>query len=210
LAEYTIPKSQRPLFDKLRLIPESILRELVSALERSPFTVPAVSDLSPSDTSDVKDAIMELHRVREYFDAAAPKFAADIAIALQEVVEFPVAEVPAFEERLAGLLAISPLAVASKAEILKTEYERRFCTARILTDARPVYVESPSSLPKAMMITHTLRITFHDDTGEMRETYITMEDVDLVTLRELVDRAEEKAKSLQSLFASANVPVVEP
>jgi hypothetical protein len=44
----------------------------------------------------------------------------------------------------------------------------------------------------------------------MRETYITMEDVDLVTLRELVDRAEEKAKSLQSLFASANVPVVEP
>jgi hypothetical protein len=158
----------------------------------------------------VKDAIMELHRVREYFDAAAPKFAADIAIALQEVVEFPVAEVPAFEERLAGLLAISPLAVASKAEILKTEYERRFCTARILTDARPVYVESPSSLPKAMMITHTLRITFHDDTGEMRETYITMEDVDLVTLRELVDRAEEKAKSLQSLFASANVPVVEP
>ena len=114
MAEYTIPKSQRPLFDKLRLIPESILRELVSALERSPFTVPAVSDLSPSDTSDVKDAIMELHRVREYFDAAAPKFA-DIAIALQEVVEFPVAEVPAFEERLAGLLAISPLAVASKA-----------------------------------------------------------------------------------------------
>jgi hypothetical protein len=125
-------------------------------------------------------------------------------------LEFRSAEVPAFEGRLIGLLTIAPLGIASKATILKTEYERRFCTARILTDARPVYINAPSGPPGAMMIMHNLRITFHDDTGEMREVYITMDDADLTTLRGLLERAEEKTGSLQSVFAAANIPVVAP
>ena len=57
---------------------------------------------------------------------------------------------------------------------------------------------------------HNLRITFHDDTGEMREVYITMDDDDLMTLRGLVDRAEAKSKSLLSFFTTANLKVVSP
>jgi hypothetical protein len=210
LAEYTIPETQRPSLDKVRLIPDSMLSELVSALERSPFTVPSVKGLSFNDASDVKDAVMELYRVREYFDEAIPSFATGIAAALREASEFSLGEVPAFEQRLERLLAITPLAVASKATILKSEYERRFCTARILTDARPIYTDGPVAPPSAMMIMHTLRATFHDDTGELREVYITMDDNDLSTLRELIDRADEKTKSLRSTFATANIVVVTP
>ena len=210
MAEYTIPESQRPSLDKLRTISESVLEELVSAWERSPSSTPSVQGLSSSDASDVNDAVMELYRVREYFDENVGEFSAGIAAALQEALDYPVSEVPAFEKRLAKLLAINPLSVASKAQILKTEYERKFCTARILTDARPVYIDAPSSPPSAMMIMHNLRITFHDDTGEMREVYITVDDDDLVTLRQLVERAEEKSKSLQSIFAAANIRIVTP
>jgi hypothetical protein len=210
LAEYTIPKPQRPSLNKVRTVQESILQELISAWEKSPFSTPSVQGISSGDASDIKDAVMELYRVREYFDEGVPEFAAGIAAALQETVEFPVAELPAFEERLARLLTISPLTIASKATILKTEYERKFCTARILTDARPVYLDSPSSAPSAMMIMHNLRITYHDDTGEMREVYIAMDDDDLITLRGLVDRAEEKVNSLRAAFATANIEVVTP
>lgn len=207
-SEYTIPKSQRPSLNKLRTIPDSVFDELVSVWELSPLDGSVVKGLSASDVSELKEAALELHRVREYYDEKVPEFVAGIAIALQEASAFPDSELPAFGKRLAKVLTIARLGIAAKAQSLSTEYERRFCTARILTDARPVYVEGPSSRPAAMMITHTLRITFHDDTGEMREMYVMMDDDDLITMRELVDRAEEKTKSLQSLFAGANVPVV--
>src|ERR1035437_5877099 len=205
-----VPKALRPSLDKLRTIPDSTLQKLMSALESTPFAVPSVQELSANDTSELKEAVLELYRVREYFDTEVPEFAAEIAASLQEAVSFPVAEVAAFKDRLTKILLVTPLGIASKSESLKVEYERRFCTARILTDVRPVYVGSPSSRPSAMMITHTLRITFHDDTGELREVSITMGDNDLVTLRELVDRAEEKTKSLQSVFATTNIPIVTP
>ena len=210
MAEYTIPKPQRPLLNKLRTVPDSVFHELVSVWELSPLGAPAVEGLSVSDVSDLREAALELYRVREYDDEKIPEFAAGIAIALQEALEFPSSEVPAFEERLVKVLSITPLGIAAKAQSLSTEYERRFCSARILTDARPVYVGGPSSRPEAMMITNTLRITFHDDTGEMREVYVTMDDDDLITLRGLIDRAEAKSESLRAVFADAKIPTVLP
>lgn len=126
----------------------------MSALERSPFQELSMQGLSASDASELKDAVLELYRVREYFDETVPEFANGIAIALQEALDFPIAEVSAFESRLARLLTITPLGIDSKAKILKREYERKFCTARILTDARPVYADDPSGPPSAMMIMH--------------------------------------------------------
>lgn len=169
-----------------------------------------VEGLTASDVSELREVVLELYRVREYFDEKVPEFVTGIAVALQKDSEFPATEVPAFEDRLTKLLTLLPLGIAAKTASLRTEYERRFCTARILTDARPVYVESPSSRPEAMMITHTLRITFHDDTGELREVYVTMDDGDLITLRGLVDRAEAKTKSLRAVLDAANIQVVAP
>jgi len=209
LAEYTIPKSQRPSLDKLRTIPEPILQRLISAWTRSANSVSSVEGISDAEASELTIALLELFRVREYFDEKIPEFASGVATALQRDLKFPTDQIPAFEDRIARLLAVTPIAISAKTTSLGMEYERRFCTARILTDARPVFVESPSSRPEAMIITHTLRLTFHDDTDEMREVYLTLNSKDLITLRELVDRAEEKTKSLTSLFAASNVPVVE-
>jgi hypothetical protein len=210
LAEYTIPKDQKVSLNKLRILPEPVWREFIFGLERAPFSVPSPHGLSPIDASELKDSALELFRVREYFDEKLPDFAAGVAESLQKNLGFPIDEVPAFEERIATLLAITPIAIASKAALLKLEYERKFCTARILTDARPIYIDSPSSPPGAMMIMHNLRITYHDDTGEMREMYFTMDGDDLTTLKGLVDRAEEKTQSLQSLFEAENIHVVAP
>lgn len=210
MAEFTIPEAQQPLLNKLRTLPDLTFQELVSALGRSPFIVPSVQGLSASDTSELRSAVLELYDVRDYFDETVPEFTEGIATGLREAIDFPATELAAFRDRLTKVLAITPLRVASKSRSLKVEYERRFCSARILTDTRPVYVDSPSSLPDAMMITHTLRITFHDDTGTLREVYITMDDDDLVTLRELIDRAEKKTKSLQSVFSTANIQIATP
>jgi hypothetical protein len=164
--------------------------------------------MSFDEAEAVQEAVTELYRVREFFSMEVPEFVSGIAESLQETESFPVAELPAFKERLTKLLTLDSVSIATKAASLKLEFERRFCSARILTDARPVYGVDPSSRPDAVMIIHTLRISYHDDTSELREVYITMDDDDLITLRELLDRAEDKAKSLQSVFKAINVPVV--
>jgi hypothetical protein len=210
LAELTIPQPHRAPLNKLRALSEPGLQALLIAWGNQSDEELSVDGLTPGETYEIKEAVLELHRVRDFFATDIPDFANGIARGLQRTTKFPETEIPAFRSRLEMLLTIRALSIAAKAETLKQEYERRFCTARILTDARPIYVDSPTLRPDAIMITHTARITFHDDTGEMREIYITMDDDDLVTMRDLIERAQEKAQSLQSLFATANVQIVTP
>jgi hypothetical protein len=210
LAELTIPKALRPALEKIRTLPDSTFQTLVSAWERPESDLPSVSGLPTDDADSMRDAVLELFRVRDFYTMEIPELAVDIAAGLQESAKFPGTEIPAFEDRLKKVLTIRPLAIAAKADSLKVEFERRFCTARILTDARPIYIDKPSAQPDAVMITHTARITYHDDTGEMREVYIMMDNDDLATFRELIDRAEEKTKSLQAVFAAANIQIVNP
>jgi len=51
------------------------------------LSTPSVQGIHPAMLRH-KDAVMELYRVREYFDEGVPEFAAGIAAALQETVEF--------------------------------------------------------------------------------------------------------------------------
>lgn len=210
MAELSIPEEQQPALNRIRTMPEESLRAFASAMERSPNTVPSVQGLSPDEAEMIQEAVMELYRVREFFSMEPPAFVEDMAESLQELEGFPAAELPAFKERLTRLLTMDSVSIAAKAASLKLEYERRFCTARILTDARPIYGADPSQPPDAAMIMHVLRISYHDDTSDLREVFIAMDGDDVTTLRDLLDRAEKKAQSLQSVFAAANVKVVAP
>jgi hypothetical protein len=210
VAGLTIPKDHQPLLNKIRTLPEESLEALVSTLEQSPADFPAAKGLSRDEAESIQDVLMELYRVRDFLDMEVPEFVSEIAASLQKVVGFPAAELPAFRERLARLLTIASVSISAKAESLKLEYERRFCSARILTDARPIYGIDPNQPPNAVMIMHTLRIAYHGDGPEMREFYVAMDDEDITSLRALLDRADIKAKSLKSLFASANVTIQVP
>jgi hypothetical protein len=210
LAGLTIPKEHQPLLNKLRTLPEETFQAFVAALEQSPKFVPSVQRLSADEAESIHELVMTLYRVREFFDTEVPEFVSDIAVGLRELEDFPATELPALERRLTKLLTIDSVSMALKAESLSMEYERRFCSARMLTDARPIYGADPSKPPAAGMITHTLRISYHDNTPQLREFYITMDGDDVAILRTILDRADVKAKSLGSVFASAKVKIVAP
>jgi hypothetical protein len=210
LAALAIPDEHKSALNKIRTMPEESLQPFVLGLERSPGTAPSAKGLAPDEAEQIKQVITELYRVRTYFDMGVSEFASAIAEALQEADSFPVAEVNRFKERLEKLLSIDSVSVAVKAQSLKQEYERRFCSARILTDARPVYGDDPSVPPSAAIIFHNLRISYHDDLSNLREIYIVMDGDDITTLRALLDRADMKAKSLESVFEAAKVKIVAP
>ena len=205
MPELKIPQEQLPALEKIRTIPEKSLLAFVAALENSPGFVPSIPDLSAEDAERVKNVVQELYSVRSYFDVDVATFVSDVSAALSEFL--PADQASDFKARLTKLLTINSLHITAKALSLKSEYEHTFCTARVLTDARPIYGIDPSAVPQAVMIIHTLRITYHDESSRMREIYIAMDQDDVKVLKEVLDRAEIKSKSLEAVFDAAKVRI---
>jgi hypothetical protein len=193
----------------LRELPEDTFNQLLAELERSPTSVPKVSNLSADDAESVFDVITSLYRVRG--EVPNEKFIEDVCESLSEHNDLPRSAEPAFRERLARVLDIEALSIAGKAVALHTEYDNVFCSARILTDARPVYGNNPSDPPEAMIINHTLKLDYHTGaSGHIAEFYIALGSHDLQELHDVLLRAEEKAKSLGIVIAKANVRIIDP
>ena len=156
------------------------------------------------------DAVNSMYRVRAYAEVPLEEFATDVCEALVEHSDLKLEEVPQFRERLTRVLDIETLNIAAKASILLDEHEHLFCSVRIITDARPVYGKSVSEPPEAMVITHILKIDYHGAGGRLHEMYIGLGSNDIKELRNALDRAEEKAKSLQAAFEASKIKFIDP
>jgi hypothetical protein len=109
-----------------------------------------------------------------------------------------------FKKRVTQLLSETPIYLpAAKVAEVRSEVERLFCGARILTDVRPAFREDATKRP-AMTIMHGLEIRFHDDMGRHREFYVNLDDDDLATLKHAIERAMLKKETLTKLLQEAN------
>jgi hypothetical protein len=117
------------------------------------------------------------------------------------------AERKALADRIEQVLdAESPLGVLTKASSLWTEHEHIFVEAHIATDMRPVFKDDLDAPLTAALIVHTLRLTYLQG-SERKDFYVALDIDDIDKFRAILDRAELKAKSLNSLLATADVPV---
>ena len=108
------------------------------------------------------------------------------------------------------LLQETPLDLpAAKADDLRAEVERNYCDARILTDLRAGFRKTVDDSPSMMVVLHNLRIGYHDDRGDHREFYVSLDAKDLRNLQEAIERAQKKSVALKNLVKSANIAVVE-
>lgn len=194
----SIPKTDQLGLVILRDVPEDVFHSLLQEIDRSPGSIPAVEHLSLDDAEQVMDAVNSMYRVRAYAEVPLEEFASDVCDSLLEYKELTSDQVPRFRERLIRVLGSNALNIAAKAVVLSGEHERSFCSARIVTDARPIYGKSVSEPPDAMIITHILKIDYHGAGGSLDELYVGLGSNDIKELRDVLDRAEEKAKSLQA------------
>lgn len=113
-----------------------------------------------------------------------------------------------FSEHLHALLQPNDaLGVTAKALSVRSEYENVYCSARILTDLRPVFGRDASKSPEAAAIVHTLRITYHA-AGDYKEAYFALDALDLSQLRGLIHRAEMKEKTLQAVVGKTGMKLL--
>jgi hypothetical protein len=112
-----------------------------------------------------------------------------------------------FLQRLTKLLAVEALLYPVKAPDIMSAYEHVFAYARIVSDIRPLFGSDITVQPPAAAIVHTLQLTCHQADG-VRDYFIAMDEDDLLSLGEVVDRALVKARSLGSLLRKTEIKVV--
>ena len=205
-----IPEADRRRFAILREMPEGDFQSLLLEIERSPGSIPPVNNLSPDEAEQVMHAVNSMYRVRAHAEVSLEEFVSDVCDALLECDELQSNQVPQFRKRLTRVLGIEALDFAAKAAALLDEHEHLFCSVRIVTDARPVYGKSVSEPPAAMVITHILKIDYHGAGGRLHEIYIGLKSKDIKELRSALDRAEEKAISLQTTLEASKMKFIDP
>jgi hypothetical protein len=55
---------------------------------------------------------------------------------------------------------------------------------------------SPDEEPYGAVIVHLLKLSYHED-GDHKEFFVALDDADLKHLKEVIERAERKAKTLR-------------
>lgn len=206
-----IPAEDRAGLAVLRKMPLDAFSVAIIELERSPDSTPPMPGVSPEEAKDFKKAIDTMYTVRSYAEVSVDEFVSDVCNALREDSELTPAEEPAFRERLVRVMHIDALSVAAKAVLLQNEHEHDFCDARVLTDARPVYGDDPSTPPAAMIINHILKLEYHQGAaGRLQEIYLSMGSQDIKKLKVVLDRAEKKATSLRAALELTKLRFIDP
>jgi len=115
-------------------------------------------------------------------------------------------ELSGLQTRLIELLSIAALKVDAKAAVLLRDGERRYCHAKILSDIRPVFDDDDlSKKPAGAVITHLLKLAYHVNEAEHKDIYVLLDTDDLESLREVINRASEKNKTLQKFLKDTGI-----
>ncbi len=110
-----------------------------------------------------------------------------------------------FEEDLTNLLAAdSAFGMMAKVPEVKRQHPHVYCTARVLSDIRPVFGPEAREKPLVGAVVHTLRITYHKGRG-VEELYVTLDVSDLRSLRSVLDRALQKDRTLGDLISESGM-----
>lgn len=210
LPELEIPKEDVEGLATLREMPEESFNVFILGIERDDPIISDIPSVSPEDVKRAVATLKTMYAIRTVGEVDTQTFISDICNALREQDALQPNDEHRLRERLERLLNIERLQIGAKASILRTEHERLFCSARILTDARPVYGEDVTKAPVGMVITHELKLTYHEGPkGALQDLYIGLNSKEIGELQEQLRRAEDKAKSLREALRPSQIRFID-
>ena len=220
MPEITIPEEAYPAIQKLAHLSAEEFPAFLNALERSkPAATPRffwkhVAEHVPEISgSTIKMIVNELFSMNYAFEDIDDLSTAELAQSVAEAAfaeqseEFPINEADRdiLKDRLEKLFLLKTAAfgLTSKAVGLLTDADRLFYTARILTDVRPIFNEEGDEV-QATVIMHNL-VLHYGENDKHKDFFITLDTNDVKVLREVLDRADNKAKALESLMKRSGI-----
>lgn len=214
----SIPATQHSGFRALLGLTPEQMTDLQSALQNAPLRLyqfqlaEAVADLTSSIDKDVVSEIVEVlwgvEFLRVSFDAPRDAFLDDIIEAAAYADLGGKEALHKLKPQLGVLLQSHALATAAKARALLTD-GNSYCSARILTDVRPVFGETVEEEPRATLIVHHLTLSYHTGGSDRADTIISLESSDIDDLMEILERAKEKERRLRAVLDRAGMSLLD-
>jgi hypothetical protein len=220
LASLKIPDQILPGVAVLNDIPEESYTKFLSALQQSPTTfstrkelvawiAPQTPEISSGDIEKIIDSLSAFYRVLQRAKISVADLVQDVLVSTKrKAIKI---DDGTLSERLLSLIPIDSLNVIEmKAKELQMQGERLLVEARVITDARPIFGDTIGDSPVAMVVIQSLKLRFFEPgTGEFKDLHFSLDGADIRSLKETLDRAEEKARSLKGVFAKSDLKVVE-
>lgn len=215
-----IPKDERPSLALLAGLEEEQASELAGALgtasddlggeELVQHVIDGTRSVEPDDVKRILKAVRQVASAREVLEIPPDVFLDDIAEGMGKIEEDELrldeTRQRRLRDRLTALTESPAMEIHAKARSLQQDRENTYCRARIITDLRPIFGSDVRQSPKAVLVAHMLRITYHHGSpGTLRDLFLTLRTEDLDQLSELIERARLKAESLHAFTAAADL-----
>jgi len=212
-----IPKGYIPDVNRIRNLPDSTVDELIQAVETAPLTTDpeelakiiagSIPSVGADDLKGILGFVYGLYNVRQSSQLNNRQFLEELIAGVRQHAKPELTEddLPRMRDRFRRILSIKKLSTLSKARNLQRAGERLYCDATIVSDVRPVFGQDVKSRPVGAVITHTLKLAYHEGLDH-KEFFITLDEVDLEELQEVFDRAKQKSQSLTTLLADMKIP----
>jgi len=223
----TVPPPQIAYIKRLLEVPDETIKGFLGALVRAgpKFNV---YDLADDVSTSVKLpagltlglirvlASLYLTKERDYGPVSTEEFVdGEVFPALKSAQTFSAEKVDLQWKKLRnflvdGLSLERTVGTTAKAGPVLTQHERIFSGARIMTDLRPIFHLDVAQKPDAAVIIHMLRVTARDNFGRQEDRYFALDSNDLVLLKQIIERAMAKEKTLRGIIKDSGVTVLDP
>lgn len=212
-----IPEDDIPALVIIKALPEVSARALVDALktakpssdtsEMAARISKKVPGIPLEQLASVLDALYTIYYIRELSGVDPPTFLEDFMEGVQNIPQLKAEKqgLVRLRARFEKLLTTNSFNILSKAKRLQRDGERLYCDSKILSDIRPVFSDDPTSRPLGAVVTHTLRLGYHEG-GDHKEFRLILDSVDLDMLADVIFRAKAKDGTLRELLKDATLP----
>jgi hypothetical protein len=187
------------------------LSDAEPALNRNKFwlhVAPRIKHIDSSLIKSLMNEIFQMYSAMEAMGLEINEFTETITEAMtpEKLAQFSLNQndVKRIHDRLTRIFGGGKgFNITMKALDVLTDQDRTFYHAKILTDIRPVFNPSGDAVD-ASIIVHNLRIHFGEN-SEHKDFYVALDTSDIQSLREVLDRADAKAKCLQGLLKTSGI-----
>lgn len=213
-----VPSEHAVALKCLADLPEDSFESLLIALEKSRRAIEPdhlaselvahLPGISENELKSVVAMLVSMYSALDYFDTPPDEFARSIGEAASQNklngVDLTTSLASVLQGRLSKLLSTDAISFRSKAVSVLREQNHAFCSARILTDIRPVFDVGLETAPSSAFLIHMLRISFHKS-GSIEEFFVALDKDDLANLHEVVERALKKDDNLRNVLQKINI-----
>lgn len=216
-----IPEEGYKGLEILQGLKQDGLKEFLSALSSAPLSFDrdklfslvqeTVSKIASDDLQLLLRTIFSLHVTYSHSSRKLNVFLDDIIYAVKNSDKYSKNFINTdwgkFRNVLEKIFAIESLLCLSKAVDIVAEHACIYTGSRILTDIRPVFGVNEAAI-SALFVTNTLKLEYYKE-GEEHELFIALDEDDIKSLIDTLQRAQSKAKSIKETVKVEKIPYIE-